>query len=72
MNTMEDNRERYKVVCSECENTFYACKSIAQECGMLNSGCGSCPKCKTFLNLTYDEKSNEMKSVNWNDFLKNN
>lgn len=66
---MKDTK-RFKAVCSECGHAFYACKSIAQELGLLDEGHGSCPKCKTFLNLTFDEKSNEMKTMSWNKYLK--
>lgn len=66
---MEDNKVRYRAVCSECSHVFYACKSLAQEFGRLDLGCGSCPQCKTFLNLTYDTKNNEMKTMEWNKYL---
>lgn len=66
---MKDEKS-FKVVCSECGHTFYARKSIAQELGLPNAGHGSCPECKTFLNLTFDENSNEMKTMAWNKYLK--
>ena len=62
--------ERYKTVCCKCGNIFYASKSLAQQFGLNDSGCGSCPKCKTFLNLTYDPDENEMKTKAWNDYIK--
>lgn len=61
----QNDRPRYKGICCKCGHVFYACKSIAQEIGISDAGCGSCPKCETFLNLTFDEESKEMKSVEW-------
>ncbi|PJI06595.1 MULTISPECIES: hypothetical protein [Clostridium] len=66
---MKDEK-RFKTVCSECGHTFYACKSIAQELGLLDAGHGSCPECKTFLNLTFDKNNNETKTIAWNKYLK--
>ncbi|MCR3759354.1 hypothetical protein KYB31_10180 [Clostridium felsineum] len=65
-----ENRERFKAMCNECGHTFYACKSIVQEIGILDAGHGSCHKCRTFLNLTFDENSNEMKTMEWSKYLK--
>lgn len=62
---MEDTRKRYKCECAKCQHIFYACKSIFHEWGMLESGCGSCPECETFLRLIFDEKNNKMLSVLW-------
>lgn len=67
---MKDTRERYKAVCCECGNVFYACKSIAQELGVLDAGHGSCPNCKTFLNLKFNEENKEMNTMKWKDYLK--
>lgn len=65
----EDNKKRYKTVCCECGQIFHACKSIAQEMGVLDAGCGSCPECETFLNLTFDEGNKEMKTMEWQKYL---
>ena len=65
----EDGIPRYKSVCCECGHVFYACKSIAQEMGVIDAGCGSCPKCETFLNLTFDEENKEMKTIEWQKYL---
>lgn len=66
----EEDRQRYKAVCCKCGTKFYACKSIVQEIGIIDAGCGSCPKCRTFLNLTFDEQSKEMKTTEWDKYLK--
>ena len=66
---MEDNRKRYKAQCPICGKEFYACKSIAQEMGMDDGWHGSCPKCSTFLNLTFVPELEEMKATEWNEWL---
>lgn len=68
---MLDKRDRYLCICPICSNEFWACKSIAQEAfGILDMGSGSCPKCKTFHNLTIDEKSNKMIVTPWEEHIK--
>jgi len=67
---MQDKRKRYKCEC-KCGNVFYATKSILQNMGMLNAGCGSCPKCKTFYNLTLDEENEIMELLEWDEYQKN-
>lgn len=58
-------REKYKTVCSECGYKFLASKSLGQEMGYIDMGCGRCPKCKKFLNLTFDPTKNEMITKSW-------
>jgi len=65
----EENRPGYKAICCECGHVFHACKSIAQDMGVSDAGCGSCPECKTFLNLTFDEENKEMKTMEWQKYL---
>lgn len=66
----EEDKPKYKAVCCKCETIFYACKSIGQDMGIIDAGCGSCPKCETFLNLTFDEQSKEMKTTEWDKYLR--
>lgn len=66
---MEDNRKRYECNCP-CGKIFYATKSIMQEWGILDRGHGSCPQCKTFYNLTFDEQTEKMILTLWDDFVK--
>ena len=65
---MEDKRKRYKCEC-KCGGVFYACKSLFQEMGELDKGHGTCPKCETFLNLTFDEKNEKMVLTEWNEWI---
>jgi len=65
----QKDRQRYRSVCCKCGNVFYACKSMAQEIGVADAGHGSCPKCNTFLNLTFDEETKEMKTVEWEKYV---
>lgn len=60
--------KRYKCDC-KCGNVFYACKSITQSWGILDAGHGSCPKCKTFYNLTVDEDNDRMILRPWEEYL---
>lgn len=69
---MEDTRERHKSICSECGHEFYACKSMGQSMGDNSAGCGSCPKCRTFLNLTFNEDTQEMKTKEWGKWINDN
>jgi len=64
----KDTRKRYKCDCS-CENVFYATKSLAQCMGKLDAGHGSCPKCKTFYNLTLDEENDRMILTRWEKYI---
>lgn len=67
----KDNRERYQCICPICNKIFWACKSILQEdFGMLDMGSGSCPKCKTFHNLTVDEENKQMIVTPWEEYMK--
>ena len=66
----KDMRKRYSCICPICGKKFWACKSILQEdFGMLDGGCGSCPKCKTFHNLTVDEKNKRMIVMPWEEYI---
>lgn len=67
---MRISEERYEAICSNCGHVFYAGKSLGQELGMEDWGCGSCPKCRAFLNLTYDKKSNKMKTMLWDKYIR--
>ena len=42
--------DRYSCVCVQCGYEFEAARSLWMDMG-LNSGHGSCPKCRTFLHL---------------------
>ena len=64
----EDKRKRYKCEC-KCGNTFYACKSIFHQMGMNENGCGSCPECQTFYNLTLDEENERMILTEWIEYI---
>ena len=67
----KDTRKRYYCKCPECGHEFWACKSIfQQDFGMLDMGSGSCPKCKTYHNLTVDEKSERMIVTPWEEHIK--
>ena len=66
---MEDSRKRYKCNCT-CGNVFYATKSIFQTSFGINSGHGSCPKCKVFFHLAVDEENECMKLTEWSEHLK--
>ena len=65
----KDDNPRYKAVCCECGHIFYACKSIYQEMGINDAGCGHCPECKKLLNLTFDEETKEMKTADWEKYV---
>jgi hypothetical protein len=67
---IEDTRPRYKCACPGCGHEFTACKSIAQELGLLNSGIGSCPKCESFYRLSVDEATKSMILTPFEDFTK--
>ena len=68
----KDTRKRYRCDCPICDHGFWACKSIFQDdFGMLDMGSGSCPKCKTFHNLTVDEESERMIVTPWEEHMKN-
>jgi len=67
---MEDKRQRYECECT-CGFTFYACKSLFQQWGLIDSGSGSCPKCKVFYNLTLDEENKKMILTEWEKHMKN-
>ncbi len=41
---------RLRTQCSECKIEFYVGLSLAMQSG-INSGHGSCPKCRTFLHI---------------------
>jgi hypothetical protein len=70
MSEEQDTRQRYTCKCP-CGNVFYAAKSIMQEWGILDTGHGSCPECKTFYNLAVDEVTKTMKLTPWDEYVKN-
>lgn len=45
-----DGRRACPVVCPACGDEAVACASLMMQSG-INSGCGSCVKCKLFLHL---------------------
>jgi len=66
-----DTRKRYYCKCPVCGKEFWACKSILQEdFEMADKGHGTCPKCKTFHNLTVDEENERMIVTPWKEYLK--
>lgn len=68
---VEDTRKRYHCKCPICGHEFWACKSIFQEVfGELDMGSGSCPKCKTYHNLTVDEENEKMIVTPWEEHMK--
>lgn len=54
------SNQRYPVICPKCAHEFWVTKSLVHEMGMLELGYGSCPKCKTALNLRFDKASQSM------------
>ena len=62
-------QKRYPVECCNCGCEFYAAKSILQLWGYYDNGCGSCPECGQFLNLTYVPKKEKMVSKKWDDYI---
>lgn len=62
-----DGRRAYPFVC-RCGHTGYACLSMAMEYG-LNTGCGSCFKCHTFLHLEMARDGESMKAVPHKHYL---
>lgn len=66
-----DTRKKYHCKCPICGHEYWACKSLFQEAfGMQDMGCGSCPKCRTFHNLTVDEENELMIVTSWEDYTK--
>lgn len=65
---MKDNRKRYKAECS-CGKVFYATKSILQSWGMNECGIATCPNCKTFYNLTFNEATEMMDLRPWQEYI---
>ena len=64
----ENNKKRYRCDCF-CGNTFLACKSIFQEWGKDDAGRGSCPRCNTSYNLTFDAENECMKLTEWDEYI---
>lgn len=60
---------RYECNCCVCQHRFYASKSIFQTWGDHEHGMGTCPSCKTVLNLTFDPDTNEFITKIWIDFV---
>jgi hypothetical protein len=48
--------EKYDCVCCECGHDFFICPSLLM-LGGINSGSGSCSKCKAFLRFKIDVKN---------------
>lgn len=68
---MNNQVNRYPCKCPVCGQEFQAAKSIMQkDFGEDDKGCGNCPKCKTFLNLTFLPDENRMVTMVWDDYLK--
>lgn len=68
-----ENKKVYDVKCVACDHEFYASKSMAQEIfGWNDKGSGSCPRCKTYLNLTFNEEEQRFISMEWNLYLERN
>lgn len=65
----EDTRERYKGVCPVCGKENWICKSLAMEMG-INTGVGSCLRCKTFLHITFNPERQEMDLERFEDHEK--
>jgi len=65
----EDTQKRYPCTCVACSHTFYACKSIGQSMGMHDAGCGSCPSCNEFLNLTFNPANETMQTRKWDEYI---
>lgn len=65
----EDTRKRYKGVCPVCGKENWICKSIAMEMG-INSGHGSCLRCKTFLHIAFNPERQEMDLERFEDYKK--
>lgn len=65
-----NEKKRYKVICSECNNVFWAGSSISMEFDE-NSGHGSCPACKTFLHLSLKTglEGDEMISMKHDNYI---
>lgn len=66
---MTKSRTRYETKCCVCDQVFYACKSLAQETGLSTAGHGSCPQCDKFLSLSFNETTNKMDTLKWEDYL---
>lgn len=65
-----DNRPRYKGECCNCGTEFYACKSMGIEIGWIDTGYGSCIKCNTSIALTFDEETNTVSNIPWDEYRK--
>ena len=64
-----DQENRYPATCCVCQHHFEAAKSIAQRAfNMPEAGHGACPKCGTFLNLTFNEAEQRMDTKSWEDW----
>lgn len=62
-------QKRYPVKCCVCGHEFSATMSIMQLWGYYDNGCGSCPECGKFLNLTYVPQEEKMVSKKWDDYI---
>ena len=64
-------KQQYDFTCPKCEHKQFLHKSMAMEMG-INTGSGSCLKCKTFLHLeiTPDLNGEMAKAIPFDDWLK--
>lgn len=67
---MEEDREKYDVICPICSKEFKACKSIAQQMGINSAGSCRCVKCNTHLNLTFVPSEEIMDATEFSEWLK--
>ncbi|AZR72513.1 hypothetical protein BBF96_03415 [Anoxybacter fermentans] len=64
------SEKRYPCKCAICDHQFFVTKSILQHSGYNECGHGRCPKCKTFLNLTFVPELEIMRSMEWSEYVK--
>jgi len=64
-------KKRYDFTCPTCGATLWAKPSMMMTEFGINSGTGSCLKCKTFLHLEIvpDIYGEEMKAEKWDNYL---
>lgn len=61
--------KRYKGICPTCGKEMWICMSIAMKLG-INTGCGRCPECNTFLHMTFNQEHQEMDLERFEDYQK--
>ena len=67
--TLESLKDKYDVKCCVCGHEFYFTPSIMMFLG-INSGHGSCSKCKNFLRLKINQETGEGSSLLFKENLK--